>query len=163
MTGDSPKPRHSHSTVVWKESILMYGGVLSDERVCNKLYHATMMDSTVYFKELETIPSLPARCSSSSVVHGDSLILLGGADWYPGVPEVVIVNLINLTASFVQLQLPEEPIWTLGWTCGLLTNDEKSKEDHVNIVSVAGGCDCKDFNEDEAFFTPPTIIKLALD
>ena len=58
MTGDSPKPRHSHSTVVWKDSILMYGGVLSDERLCNKLYHATMMVNLYVHVYIVVIQSL---------------------------------------------------------------------------------------------------------
>ena len=57
------------------------------------------------FKELKTTPLLPAKCSSSSLVQGDRLILVGGAVWYPTEPDIIIVDLTDLKASFIQLQV----------------------------------------------------------
>ena len=57
------------------------------------------------FKELKTTPLLPSKCSSSSLVQGDRLILVGGAVWYPTEPDIIIVDLTDLKASFIQLQV----------------------------------------------------------
>eukprot|EP00944_MAST-04C_sp_MAST-4C-sp1_P000588 g588.t1 len=77
--GIKPSVRSSHSAVSYNEKMIVFGGSNYGVYAKNEVW---VFDLTAYtWENVTTSPTKPsARTSHSSVVHGDQMVMFGGAD-----------------------------------------------------------------------------------
>ena len=77
FSGPAPSPRHSHSAIVYKDSMYIFGGYDGSYR--NDFYELNFITKT--WSQPATNGKVPlARYRGTCVVHGDTMILHGGHD-----------------------------------------------------------------------------------
>ncbi|XP_002162013.3 tRNA wybutosine-synthesizing protein 4 isoform X1 [Hydra vulgaris] len=135
-------PRHSHSMEIWKQKLLLYGGLNHENKTLNTLnvLHIQDDESEVYIDEIQFVPQLPARYSHTSHVVDDLLVIVGGVD--PSEHYQLPIILIYLSKKVWQplmlpISSPEYPLM-LHNHCSILTSDNK-------VIVIGGGGNCFSF------------------
>ncbi|KAK3589042.1 hypothetical protein CHS0354_007991 [Potamilus streckersoni] len=88
--GEKPEPRHSHSACVWKDHMVIAGGVNSDFQPLNSVHLLNL--EKLQWTQLPT-PTLSPRYSHTAHVVRDFLVLVGGVNMTHSPPGVALVHL----------------------------------------------------------------------
>lgn len=89
-----PTPRHSHCAVVYKDSMLVFGGYDGSYR-CDLFEYNFLTNS---WRSIETVGRIPrARYRATCVVYRDFMILHGGHDGTRHLSDTHVLDLRNMT------------------------------------------------------------------
>eukprot|EP01062_Namystynia_karyoxenos_P016242 TRINITY_DN15915_c0_g2_i1.p1 TRINITY_DN15915_c0_g2~~TRINITY_DN15915_c0_g2_i1.p1 ORF type:complete len:441 (+),score=133.26 TRINITY_DN15915_c0_g2_i1:121-1443(+) len=89
--GEAPSSRSAHTSVIYGNKMLMFGGRDGEGRCCEDFYEFHL-DTTVW-RKLDCQQSLLMRARHSAVVHNDSLVIFGGWSGKKKLNDLCIYNL----------------------------------------------------------------------
>ena len=154
---DSLAKVHSHSAVVWNDSLLVYGGLTQKLMPSSRLLRLPYKESNPVWKHIQFDPPLPARYSHSSVVIAATLYSLGGVGLHlPCYCSLLVVSLERNTWSDTDLCPLCPPLRTFlpyNFTAELVNNSRQ-------LIVVGGGGNCFSFGTH--INSQPWIIRLPL-
>lgn len=87
----------SHSTVTWKKTLIVSGGLSSNETIREDYLKIELNGDKAVIRTFR-LPGILPRFSHSSLVHGSKLLLVGGVS-YSQEPGLAIIDLDNLNLS----------------------------------------------------------------
>lgn len=86
---------HSHSSVVWKERLVLYGGLTRDLLPSDSVLTLSYEDAGIgEWQEMEIEPSLPFRYGHSAVINDSVMYVIGGIELHS--PCYITLIAINL-------------------------------------------------------------------
>ena len=148
---------HSHVAAVWKDSLIVYGGLTRILTPSSQLLTLSYKEATPVWKCVPFDPPLPARYSHSAVVTGSNLYSIGGVDLHkPCHCHLLKINLETRTWSETNvssLYPPLKKFLPYNFTAELVGKGEC-------LLVVGGGGNCFSFG---THFNPqPWTIKFPL-
>ncbi|XP_067021232.1 tRNA wybutosine-synthesizing protein 4-like [Acropora muricata] len=153
--GDTAVPRHSHTACVWKDKVILAGGLDANLRALNIIQILDTQVSPMMLQTLNIDPQLMPRYSHTAHVVDDKLILVGGVTTNSShSPGIVILNLESLTWNSFTLPAMSAP------NTPLMLHNHGSVywKDAQGIMVLGGGGNCFSFGTH--FNEGPIMIKL---
>ena len=108
---DSLAVLHSHSAVVWKDRLLVYGGLSRNLMPSAHLQMLSYKETTPKWEQIPFDPHLPARYSHCSVLLGSTLYSVGGVQLHtPCYCSLLTIDLANHSWGYTDLSHSLSPL-----------------------------------------------------
>ena len=154
---DSVARLHSHSAVIWDDTLLVYGGLTQTLTPSSQLIKLPYKESTPVWETVRFVPPLPARYSHSSVVIGATHYSLGGVELHlPCYCSLLVINLLERTWSDTNLCLLHP---SLGTFLPYNFTSELVNSQHLFVLGGGGNC----FSFGTHINPQPWIIRLPIN